>query len=130
VKSIDQPKTNAFGVIEHVPARADCGCPTYWAKIGQRWKARHELVCSRKPIRRREAILATREKAFFRPDVTDRPVTFGIGQNDPPRANCGCPTFYSSVKGLWEAKHELGCLRVPVRRRAAILATKEKNKCH
>ncbi len=72
--------------------------------------------------------------------IMDRPVTTGTGSigshdgvDDPPRANCGCPTYWDFALrerlGKWEAKHEIGCARRPIRRREAILATKEKNQC-
>ena len=58
----------------------------------------------------------------------DRPVTPGT-DIDPPRANCGCPTYWSIDETMeiqiWEAKHEFGCLRIPVRRREAVMATRK-----
>ncbi len=38
---------------------ADCGCRTYWVWTSEEagtWEASHGLGCTRKPIRRREAI--------------------------------------------------------------------------
>ncbi len=69
--------------------------------------------------------------------IEDRPVTTGTGSigsqhgiDDPPRANCGCPTYFSINKnfgrGLWEAKHEIGCARRPIRRREAIAHSRKK----
>jgi len=55
------------------PARADCGCRTYWEDhiesegvLGMKtvtiWTAKHEIGCLRIPIRRREAIEHSRRK--------------------------------------------------------------------
>ena len=43
-----------------------------------------------------------------------------------PHADCGCPTSFNEKKWArrWEATHEVGCLRMPVRRREAIEHTR------
>lgn len=50
--------------------------------------------------------------------------------DEHPRADCGCRTYWEDyVDGelgamktitIWTANHQLGCLRIPIRRREAI----------
>ena len=57
--------------------------------------------------------------------IVDRPVLMGK-RDDPPRATCGCLTYFSTDEQYWIAKHDDHCGRKPIRRREAILATRAK----
>lgn len=46
----------------NVAPRSLCGCLTYFSLEKNYWEAIHDTLCARRPIRRREAVMATKAK--------------------------------------------------------------------